>query len=88
MDPEEAAKLGNILVAEMCEKMHGILGEGADYHRCTAAATTTLLFHVMSLGLHKSKETSIQILSAILEDVAVNLKNMRGLQLHVEVRAK
>jgi len=42
----------------------------------------------MSLGLHKSKEASIQILSAILEDVAVNLKDMRGLQLHVEVRAK
>lgn len=88
MKPEEVAKLSNVLVAEICEKMHALLGEGADYHRCAAAGATTLLFHVMRLSLHKSKEASVQILSAILEDVAVNLKETSGIQLHIKVSAK
>src|SRR4029077_410493 len=88
MDPEEVAKLSNGLVAEMCEKMHSMRGSGPDYHRCAAAASTTLLFHIMSLGLHKSKENAVEILTAVLSDVADNLKELRGIQLRVEVHAK
>jgi len=87
MNPEEIAKLSNGLVAEMCEKMHSMLGAGPEYHRCAAAASTTLLFHVMSMGLHKSKDNAVEILSAILEDVSDNLKKLRDLDLHIEVNA-
>ena len=88
MKPEDVVKLGNILTAEMCEKMHALLGEGADYQRCAASASTTLLFHIARLGLHVSKAQALEILRSVLADVAVNLKTMSNIDLEVEVKIK
>lgn len=88
MKPEEIAFAGNVLVTEMCEKMHAMLGEGADYQRCAAAASTTLLFHIFRLGLRVSKEHALEILKSVLADVGVNLKTYSNLDLEVEVKLK
>lgn len=88
MKPEEVAFTGNVLTAEMCDKMHAMLGEGADYQRCAAAASTTLLFHIFRLGLHISKEHALEVLRSVLADVAVNLKTFSNLDLQVEVKLK
>lgn len=78
MTLEEVARLGNDASAQLCASMLDRFGPGREYECAIGSAATTLLFHVFRVMLPKSKDKAIEVVGAVLGDVAHNIRETSG----------
>ncbi len=76
---EETAKSGNRAAIELCEQMMRLFGpQGNRYSIAVGSAATAMLFHTYRISVRHSRKMAVDILQAILDDVARNVKDING----------
>lgn len=77
MESKEIAKVGNFAAADLCEQLMERFGpQGDAYSIAVGTAATAMLFHSYRISLRRSRKTQIEVLQAILDDVARNIKDI------------
>jgi hypothetical protein len=84
MTLEEASKFGNEAAAQVLRQILDVVGPGTRYRTIVGAMATSLLFHAFRLELPGSAK-AIEMLQAILGDVALNVKTLSGRKIRFTV---
>lgn len=87
MTLEEVAQDGNEGAVKMLTAFLDKYGEGKQYKCAATAAASVLLIHAFRLGL-PSQEKGVEILGAVLSDVAHNIHETSGHQVEFQVVAQ
>ncbi len=86
MEPEEIAKSGNRAAIELCEQLMRLFGpQGDGYSIAVGTAATAMLFHAYRISRRHSKKRAVDVLQAILDDVARNIKDLSNDEIKVTV---
>ena len=78
MELEQVAKVGNHVTVEVCEQLMERFGPGKAYNCVIGTVATAMLFHSYRIHAHQSRKNGVEVLQAILEDVARNIKDING----------